>query len=98
MSHLDPPSNPGFAQAPAASALEALKSKLALYLAAAVLLGGGGGSALTLGLSPDIELAKEQAIREAVDRAHAAAQEDVRKIENRLDRIDDKLDKLLARP
>ena len=67
---------------------------LVVFLCSCAALGpiGGGASIISV---PDIELAKRQAIEEAVEKSQRSTDKELERMEKRLGRIETKLDRLL---
>lgn len=71
------------------------------YLGAALVIsalaGGGVGSTVTLVSAPDLELAKRDAVDEAVERMRAELDRELGGVESRLERIETDLSSRLTR-
>lgn len=71
------------------------------YAAAAMIIaaltGGGVGSTVTLVSAPDLELAKRDAVDTALERMRAEVDREIAPMRGRLERIEEKLDRLIER-
>ena len=84
--------------APAPHSSPPLPSKyVTAALVVAALTGGGVGSTVSLVSSPDLELAKRDAVDTALERMRAEVDREIAPMRNRLERIEEKLDRLIER-
>ena len=85
--------------APAPSAQQALSPKVAsaLLVIMAGLTGGGVGSTVTIVSAPDLEIAKRDAVDTALERMRAEVDREIAPMRGRLERIEEKLDRLIER-
>ena len=71
------------------------------YVTAALIvaaLGGGGvGSTVSIVRAPDLELAKRDAVDTALERMRAEVDREIAPMRGRLERIEEKLDRLIER-
>jgi gas vesicle protein len=76
----------------------AMPSKYAAAaLIIAALTGGGVGSTVSLVSAPDLELAKRDAVDTALERMRAEVDREIAPMRGRLERIEEKLDRLIER-
>lgn len=85
--------------APAPHAQQALSPKVAsaLLVIMAGLTGGGVGSTVTIVSAPDLEIAKRDAVDTALERMRAEVDREIAPMRGRLERIEEKLDRLIER-
>jgi hypothetical protein len=85
--------------APAPPAQQALSPKVAsaLLVIMAGLTGGGVGSTVTIVSAPDLEIAKRDAVDTALERMRAEVDREIAPMRGRLERIEEKLDRLIER-
>ncbi len=69
----------------------------AAALVIAALTGGGVGSTVSLVSAPDLELAKRDAVDTALERMRAEVDREIAPMRGRLERIEEKLDRLIER-
>ena len=82
--------------APAPPAQE-IPARFIAVLVVAALTGGGVGSTVSLVSSPDLELAKRDAVDTALERMRAEVDREIAPMRGRLERIEEKLDRLIER-
>lgn len=85
------------APAPAAPSPMHPKVVSAIFVVLAALTGGGVGSTVTIVSSPDLELAKRDAVDTALERMRAEVDREIAPMRGRLERIEEKLDRLIER-
>ena len=61
------------------------------------LTGGGVGSTVTIVSAPDLEIAKRDAVDTALERMRAEVDREIAPMRGRLERIEEKLDRLIER-
>jgi hypothetical protein len=82
----------------ASTSSTAMPSKYAAAaLVIAALTGGGVGSTVSLVSAPDLELAKRDAVDTALERMRAEVDREIAPMRGRLERIEEKLDRLIER-
>lgn len=82
----------------ASTSSPAMPSKYAAAaLIIAALTGGGVGSTVSLVSAPDLELAKRDAVDTALERMRAEVDREIAPMRGRLERIEEKLDRLIER-
>ncbi len=92
---IDDSTNP--APAPASPSPMPPKVVSALFVVIAALTGGGVGSTVTIVSAPDLELAKRDAVDTALERMRAEVDREIAPMRGRLERIEEKLDRLIER-
>jgi len=85
------------APAPAAPSPMSPKVISALFVVLAAVTGGGVGSTVTIVSAPDLELAKRDAVDTALERMRAEVDREIAPMRGRLERIEEKLDRLIER-
>ena len=85
--------------APAPAAPSPLPPKVisALFVILAAVTGGGVGSTVTIVSAPDLELAKRDAVDTALERMRSEVDREIAPMRGRLERIEEKLDRLIER-
>ena len=83
--------------APAAPSPLSPKVVSALFVILAAVTGGGVGSTVTIVSAPDLELAKRDAVDTALERMRAEVDREIAPMRGRLERIEEKLDRLIER-
>ena len=83
--------------APAPPSQPPIPAKYVVALLFAALTGGGVGSTVSPVSSPDLELAKRDAVDTALERMRAEVDREIAPMRGRLERIEEKLDRLIER-
>ena len=82
---------------PAAPSPLSPKVVSALFVILAAVTGGGVGSTVTIVSAPDLELAKRDAVDTALERMRSEVDREIAPMRGRLERIEEKLDRLIER-